>query len=100
MSDGINCKLSHLEFRERKATMIAELKSLAIARIEIPNGYQYTFSGSDQLIDLLVAFIKALRQCANFMEFKLTTKDPAGHTLLELTGPEGVKEFIDQQIEF
>lgn len=100
MSEVMSCNLSHPEFRERKATMIAELKSLTVSKVEIAHGYRYAFSGSDQLIDLLTAFIKAERQCCHFMEFSLSTNGTSGHTYLELTGPEGVKEFIDKEIEF
>ncbi len=96
----LHCNLPDTEFRIRKATLVGELKSLALTRQEISNGYRYTFSGSDQLIDLLIAFIKAERQCCHFMEFSLSTNGTSGHTFLELTGPEGVKEFIDKQIEF
>lgn len=99
MSD-LTCKLTTAEFRARKATIIGELKSLTVAKQETELGYRYTFSGSDELLDLLVTFIKSERSCCDFFEYKLSIGQPMGNTYLELTGPEGTKKFINEHIEF
>ncbi|HQQ98925.1 MAG TPA: hypothetical protein PLX35_16755 [Cyclobacteriaceae bacterium] len=96
---NLTCKLTTPEFRARKATIIAELKSLSVGREEMENGYRYTFSGSDEILDLLTSFIKSERNCCDFFSYRLTVGEPMGHTYLDLIGPEGVKQFIKEHIE-
>lgn len=94
------CKLTTPELQERKRTVVAELKQLLLEKTELTNGYRYRFEGSDVLVDLLTAFIKTERMCCPFFVFTLTVAGEGGSALLDLTGEEGVKEFIDQEIEF
>jgi hypothetical protein len=94
------CKLTSPELRERKRTAVADLKSLLLEKSETATGYKYKFEGSDRLVDLLTAFIKTERMCCPFFEFTLTVAGDESYAWLELSGREGVKEFIDQEIEF
>ncbi len=43
------CKLTTPELRKRKATVIAELRSLIKSRNETDDGFAYTFESSDEL---------------------------------------------------
>lgn len=94
------CKLSTPELQERKRTVVAELKGLLLEKTEMANGYRYKFEGSDRLVDLLTGFIKTERMCCPFFAFTLTVAGDESSAWLELTGDEGVKGFIDQEIEF
>lgn len=96
----LTCKLTTPELQDRKRTVIAELKTLVVERIETVNGVRYKFDGSDKTIDLLTNFIKTERLCCEFFMFQLTIGAEESHTWLELSGPEGTKEFIETEIGF
>ena len=95
-SKALVCKLTGKEMLERKASIIAALKSYVIERKELRNGYSYKFKADDQSIDQLTAFIKFERQCCDFFDYSVFIKDDFAY--LELRGPKGTKQFIDAKI--
>ncbi len=96
----ITCKLTTPELRLRKATVIASLKELLLEKQELANGFRYRFDDSDQTLDLLSDFIKTERLCCDFFTFSLTVGNHASTIWLELSGPDGAKPFIENEIEF
>lgn len=90
---SVTCKLTTPELQERKRTVIAEVKQLVIQRAETANGTTYKFDDSDKTIDLLTGFIKTERLCCRFFFFNLTVGKEESFVWLELSGPEGTKEF-------
>ena len=96
----LSCQLTSPELRQRKATVIATLKKLVEERQEIYNGFRYKFNGSDEVLDLLNDFIKTERLCCDFFTFNLSVSNNESPVWLELSGPEGAKEFIENEIEF
>src|SRR6187551_984198 len=96
----LTCKLSTPELQQRKKTVVAELKKLLLETTELENGFKYKFDGSDKMLDLLNSFIKTERLCCDFFVFNLTASSDSSFAWLELTGPEGVKDFIKYEIEF
>lgn len=97
---SVTCKLTTPELQERKKTVIAEVKKLVVQRVEVTNGVRYSFNDSDSTIDLLTNFIKTERLCCSFFEFNLVVGQSEGFVTLELTGPEGTKDFIESEIGF
>jgi hypothetical protein len=96
-SKTISCKLTTPELQKRKATVIADLKALIVSRAELPDGYSYTFSATDEILDKLADFIKTERMCCDFFTFQLTIEE---HTaLLSITGPKGAKEFLREEVD-
>ena len=93
------CKLTSPEFKERKATVIADLKSMMIKKKELKDGYAYKFSGSDDVVAKLNEFIKTESECCDFFKFKLTVSNNKSHAWLHITGEKGVKEFIETEME-
>ena len=98
--NSVSCKLTTPELQQRKKTVIGELKNLVLERRETANGVLYKFEGSDQNIDLLTGFIKTERLCCSFFTFNLTVGNEESFVWLELSGPEGSREFIEQKIGF
>ena len=96
----LSCKLTTPELQKRKKTVVAELKNLLLEKIELENGFKYKFDGSDKMLDLLNDSIKTERLCCDFFVFNLTSTSDTKFTWLELSGPEGVKDFIKYEIEF
>jgi hypothetical protein len=96
----LTCKLTTPELQQRKKTVIAELKNQVLEKIETENGFKYRFEGSDKTLDLLSSFIKTERLCCDFFVFTLTASSDIKFTWLELSGPEGTKDFITHEIDF
>jgi hypothetical protein len=97
--DALACKLTSPELQKRKATIIANLKNQIIERKELDNGYLFKFKGSDKMIDELTEFAKSERQCCDFFTFNISITGDTSFVLMELTGPEEVKEFIKTEME-
>jgi hypothetical protein len=93
----ITCKLTTPELQKRKATVIAELKALVLVRKELLNGFSYEFGATDEILDKLNLFIKTERMCCDFFTFHLIVEDDK--TFLNITGPEGVKEFLKEEVD-
>lgn len=85
--------------QERKLTVLASLKKQIIERKELPNGYAFRFDGSDNVLDELTEFIKTERECCSFFTFNLSVSGDKSELWLELTGVEGAKDFITQELE-
>lgn len=95
---SLSCSLTFPQLRERKQTVIASLKEKVLSRKELSNGYTYQFKGTDEILDELLTFIKTERQCCSFFDFELSL-NRKGLVWLELSGPDGAKDFIDTEIE-
>lgn len=93
----VSCKLTTPELQKRKATVIAGLKALVLEKKELSDGYSYKFEGSDQNLDKLNEFIKAERMCCDFFIFQLTVDENSA--ILNITGPEGTKEFLNDEVD-
>jgi hypothetical protein len=93
----VTCKLTTPELQKRKATVIAELKALVLTRKELTNGFGYEFEGTDEILDKLNTFIKTERMCCDFFTFQLTVEE--NRALLNITGPEGAKEFLKEEVD-
>lgn len=94
----MSCKLTSPELRKRKEEVIGRLRTQVVERKEQHNGYSYRFRDSDGLLDELTAFIKSERQCCDFFNFRLSVMND-NSVWLEITGEEGVKEFITAELE-
>lgn len=94
----LSCQLTTPELRKRKATVLASLKRQVIEKFELENGYSFKFPGTDNVLDELAEFVKTERVCCPFFLFKLSINGDKSETWLELTGPEGAKEFIDSEL--
>ncbi|MDP1817782.1 MAG: hypothetical protein Q8K92_25215 [Leadbetterella sp.] len=92
------CKLTSAEFRERKETVIANLKKEIVEKKELKNGIKYTFKDSDETINMLTDFIKTERQCCDFFNFEVSVSAEKKYVYLALTGPKGVKDFIKTEL--
>lgn len=93
----VTCKLTTSELQKRKATVIADLKALVLEKNELEDGYSYKFEGKDEILDKLNDFIKTERMCCDFFTFQITVEENSA--LLKITGPNGAKEFLKEEID-
>jgi hypothetical protein len=94
----VSCKLTSPELQKRKATVVAELKSLILEKQELSDGFNFKFEGTDQALDKLNEFVKSERQCCDFFSFQITVEDK--FAWLKIYGGEGAKEFLQEEIGF
>ena len=98
-STALVCKLPSAEMHQRKLTVLASLKKQVLEKKELSNGYAFRFDGSDKVVDELTEFIKTERECCSFFTFNLSISGDKSQAWLELTGVEGAKDFITQELE-
>lgn len=97
-SGELSCKLTTQEMQKRKETVLASLKQQVKETKELPDGYAFKFDGSDKVIDELTEFIKSERHCCDFFVFNLSIAGDKSEAWLELTGPEGAKDFVTHEL--
>ncbi len=66
---------------------------------ELKDGYAYKFPGSDDVVAKLNEFIKTEKECCDFFTFNLKVSSDKSTAWLEITGENGVKDFIKDEIE-
>lgn len=95
----VACKLTSPELQKRKQAVLASLRQQVQAREELSNGFKYKFSGTDALLDEIIAFIKSERKCCDFFTFGLAISDDQSNIFLSITGPDGAKDFIKTEMD-
>lgn len=94
--NDLACALTSPELQKRKTTVIESLKKQVLEKTELPDGFHFTFPATDAMLDELNEFVKTERKCCPFFTFMITVKGE--QCFLELSGPEGAKEFIVQEL--
>jgi hypothetical protein len=97
-NEEVSCKLTSPELQKRKETVIASLKKQLLEKKELENGFAFRFEGSDQVIDELAEFVKSERSCCSFFTFGLSFSGDGSEAWLNLTGPDGTKEMISEEM--
>jgi hypothetical protein len=95
---SLTCKLTTPELQLRRATVIRSLKERVLRKEEIAGGLKFAFTSTDEVLDQLLDFIKSERLCCDFLGFHLSIEDETA--TLELTGPEGTREFLEHEVGF
>jgi len=92
--DGIYCKLTTAEMRERLGAIRAGLLAKVVGVDELEAGFRYWVEKSTANIELLAKFVDAESQCCGFFNFEIGLAADAERVSLTLTGVEGTKEFL------
>jgi hypothetical protein len=90
----VACTLSSAELLERKATLIRELAGAVTGIEELSDGYAYQLPSEAAWLHQIATLIELERQCCPFLSFQLTAGANNAFLRLEMTGPEGTKEFL------
>jgi len=91
-SISVACNLTAKEMPERRV-LLAKLGEAVMETQEREDGYTYRFE-SDALLPEILEIVRAERECCPFLRFSLTFEPGNGPVWLEVTGPEGTKEFV------
>jgi len=97
-TNDLSCKLTTPELLQRKETVLKDLKEQVLMKKELEDGYAFQFPGTDKVLDQLSEFIKTERACCTFFIFGLSISGDKSEAWLELTGPEGAKDFVQTEL--
>ena len=90
----IACNLTSAELQERRRTVLEKLRDTVVEIKELSDGYAYSFSSEGEQFKELAAMIDLERQCCPFLQFRLTVSAGGGPLCVEITGPQGTKDFL------
>jgi hypothetical protein len=90
----IACSLTSAELQERRSTLLQKVRTAVVEVKELDDGYAYSFPSADEWLYELAGLVDLERQCCPFLRFRITVEKNGGPLLLEMTGPEGTKEFL------
>ncbi|MCC2684481.1 MAG: hypothetical protein K0R75_1380 [Paenibacillaceae bacterium] len=74
-----------------------EARRLGVAELE--NGYQHQFPGDSETLRLVNEWVSMERICCPFFTFTIIASNEAEPLLLQLTGNEEVKAFLQSDIQ-
>jgi hypothetical protein len=94
----VACTLGPAALEARRQGLLADLLHRADAHEESPDGYSLRFTAAADTLGLIARAIDAERRCCRFLRFRLTVEPDEGPMVLELTGPEGTRDFLSALI--
>ena len=89
----IACKLDAAGLWARQQ-LLAGLFARAAERREAEDGYVFVFPPGAATLAELAAVVEPERRCCPFLRIALTAEPEGGPVRLDLTGPEGTKDFL------
>jgi|SRR5687767_6722100 len=90
----VACSLMPEELQERRRGLIARVRSAVSEVTELDGGFRYRFPLVGDVLPELTNLIQLEHQCCPFLTFRLTIEAGTDAVALELTGPEGTKDFL------
>jgi diadenosine tetraphosphatase ApaH/serine/threonine PP2A family protein phosphatase len=90
----VACTLGPAALKARREGLLADLLLRADEHEELADGHRLHFAAADDILGLIASAIDAERQCCRFLRFRVTVEPDEGPILLELTGPEGTRDFL------
>jgi hypothetical protein len=90
----VACALSTPELREREQAVLAKIGAQVQEVRDLDSGYALRFAPESATLADLAILIDLERQCCPFLRFELAVLPANGPIWLELTGPEGTREFL------
>lgn len=92
----IACALDPAELAWRRDTLLPGVVARAESSEPIPTGARWRFRPSSELLLALATMIDAERRCCPFLRFEVVAEAANGPVWLEVTGPEGTREFLER----
>ena len=90
----IACGLTDPEFQRRQTELLRIFQGALLETKELDDGYAYRFPSGANWIAELAQLITFERECCPFLRFNLRLEPANGPLWLELTGPQGTKDFL------
>ena len=90
----IACALTRAQLQDRRRTVLDSVKQAVVETKELDDGFALSFHSSGESLKELVAMVDLERQCCHFLQFRITVEAGGGPLWLEITGPDGTKDFL------
>jgi hypothetical protein len=90
----VACALTERELAERRAGLFAELRPFRQEARWLADGVALDYAAEPGVIAALGRVIELEHQCCPFLRFRLSVDAGGGRVSLELTGPDGTREFL------
>ena len=97
-SSGLSCNLTDQKLMQRKGILKDKIFKNVDQTEELKNGYLFHFKEKEGFDKELMELIAAERSCCPFFEIKLHFRPYKNGISLEITGEEGVKEFLKTEL--
>lgn len=91
---SVCCSLPEDAQGSRRRELAAGLAKRIRDHRELPDGYALAFDRSAEAAAEIRAFIEFEQGCCGFLDFRVRDDEDANRRWLELTGPDGSKEFL------
>lgn len=95
----IACTLSSGELARRQADLRSGVLAEAAAVEPLPNGLRWRFASSSEIVTRLARVIEIERRCCRFLRFSLQTEPDLGLVTMDVTGPEGARDFLETWLD-
>jgi hypothetical protein len=94
------CDMTAIPAEQRQNHLAAsrELFLQILETRELSDGYQFQFADEPHLLSRLAEFVSLEKLCCPFLSFAIEIEAENGPVCLRLTGREGVKAFIREEI--
>lgn len=90
----VACSLTNAELQERRRGVLQKLRSAVDEVLETEDGYVYQFPSKAVAITELANLVELEHECCPFLKFRLTVEPGDAPLRLEITGPQGTKDFL------
>jgi hypothetical protein len=90
----IACELNPRELETRRDGLLRDLIMMARASTDLDNGVRLHFPPSADCLKTIAEVVEAERRCCHFLKFVITVEPADGDISLELTGPDGTRDFL------
>ncbi|MEJ7838036.1 MAG: hypothetical protein WKF81_04425 [Thermomicrobiales bacterium] len=95
---SLACALTGPDFRARRDLILESFFNQRDGTEELANGYAFRFDDARRWAAPALEFIEIEQKCCPFFTFQLEFSPESGPLRLKLLGPEGVKEFIRNEL--
>ena len=90
----IVCTLGPDALRARRQGLLTALVQQSSGTEVLPDGLRLRFVPSGETLSKITETVEAERHCCRFLRFAITVEPDEGAITLDLTGPEGTREFV------
>jgi len=95
----IVCTLTPDALRARREGLLTELLRRSVAHELLPEGLRLRFASSADTLASIARAVEAERHCCRFLRFTINVEPDEGPMTLDLTGPQGAREFVAALLE-
>ena len=90
----VACRLTDAELQERRTRVLNQAAKAVLEVKDREDGYAYRFAPDDETLERLFHIVNLERKCCPFLTLRVTVEPGDGPVWLEMSGPEGTKDFL------